>query len=57
MDDLEEMMNYEVNSISLDMGDEGARIYNFQLHKSALKEQLNCFLKKEDKEEKEKKQD
>jgi hypothetical protein len=29
-------------------GDEGVRTYVFKLHKDALKEQLNCFLKEEE---------
>jgi hypothetical protein len=31
------------------MGDEGIRSYELKLHKSALKEQLNCFLNEEKK--------
>jgi len=30
------------------MGDEGIRSYVFKLHKTALKEQLACFLKEEE---------
>jgi hypothetical protein len=51
-EDMEAMLNFEVIEAKIDMmGDEGARNYGFKLHKAALKEQLNCFLK-EDEEEK-----
>jgi hypothetical protein len=40
----------EVISVDIDMkGEEGLRNYEFKLHKTALKEQLDCFLKDEQK--------
>jgi hypothetical protein len=52
--DIEKLMNFEVNKAEIDMmGSEGIRTYEFKLHKSALMEQLSCFLKeKEDSKEK-----
>jgi hypothetical protein len=48
-DELELLLKYEVLEARIDMkGDEGIRTYVFKLHKSALKEQLDCFLKEED---------
>jgi len=41
----------EVLSVDIDMmGEEGVRNYEFKLHKTALKEQLECFLKDEENE-------
>jgi hypothetical protein len=52
--DLDNLVNFEVADVKIDMSDStGIRSYVFQLHKSALKEQLGCFLK--DDEEKKKK--
>jgi hypothetical protein len=49
---LDAFLTYEVSEAKINMGgEEGARTYVFKLHKSALKEQLDCFLK-EEKEEK-----
>jgi hypothetical protein len=46
--DLEAIANFEVIEAKINMkGDEGIRTYVFKLHKSALKEQLDCFLKEE----------
>jgi hypothetical protein len=43
------LQDFEVVQAKLDMmGEEGIRTYTFKLHKAALKEQLDCFLKEED---------
>jgi hypothetical protein len=48
-DEMELLRNFEVNQAKIDMkGEEGIRTYTFKLHKSALKEQLDCFLKEDD---------
>jgi len=48
--DIDSLLNYEVSEARINMeGNEGVRTYVFKLHKSALKEQLDCFLKEEDK--------
>ena len=48
-DDMEPLLSYEVIEVKIDMmGEEGVRTYVFKLHKSALKEQLTCFLKEEE---------
>jgi hypothetical protein len=40
---------FEVVQAKIDMmGEEGVRTYTFKLHKGALKEQLDCFLKEEE---------
>jgi hypothetical protein len=47
--DIDKLMNFEVAAVEIDMMDnEGIRSYEFKLHKSALKEQLTCFLKDEE---------
>ena len=47
--DLDLLLNYEVAEAKINMeGDEGIRTYVFKLHKSALKEQLDCFLKEDE---------
>ena len=47
-DQMEPLQSFEVVQASIDMmGDEGLRTYTFKLHKAALKEQLDCFLKEE----------
>jgi hypothetical protein len=47
-EDVDRMLNLEVTEVDIDMlGTEGIRTYLFKLHKSALKEQLACFLKEE----------
>lgn len=47
--DIDYLMIHEVDVIKIDMlGDEGIRSYELKLHKSALKEQLACFLKEEE---------
>jgi len=46
--DLDILLNFEVTEAKINMkGDEGVRTYVFKLHKDALKEQLDCFLKEE----------
>lgn len=48
-DEMEPLLVNEVIDVKIDMmGDEGVRTYVFKLHKSALKEQLSCFLKEEE---------
>jgi hypothetical protein len=48
--DIDFLMANEVTGIIIDMmGDEGNRSYELKLHKSALKDQLSCFLKEEEK--------
>jgi len=47
--DLEDLLNFEATEVKIDMkGDEGIRTYIFKLHKTALQEQLACFLKEEE---------
>jgi hypothetical protein len=51
--DIEKLLNFEVSEVNIDMmGEEGVRTYEFKLHKSALKEQLACFLKDGEKKKK-----
>ena len=51
--DIDYLMIHEVEVIMIDMiGDEGIRSYELKLHKSALKDQLTCFLKEEEKKKK-----
>jgi hypothetical protein len=52
-EDMDRLQNYEVIEAKIDMsGQEGVRTYQFKLHKSALKEQLACFLKEDEKKRK-----
>jgi hypothetical protein len=52
-EDVDHMLNFEVTEVNIDMmGEEGIRTYEFKLHKSALKEQLACFLKDDEKKKK-----
>lgn len=52
-DDIDFLLDHEVLEASIDMmGTEGIRTYVFKLHKGALKEQLQCFLKEEDEKKK-----
>ena len=53
-DHMKPLQEFEVVQAKIDMmGEEGLRTYTFKLHKAALKEQLDCFLKEEeDKKEK-----
>lgn len=47
--DIDWLLNLEITQASINMkGDEGIRTYVFKLHKEALKEQLECFLKEEE---------
>jgi hypothetical protein len=54
--DKKEISNFQrfnVEQVTVNMmGDEGKRTYVFKLHKTALKEQLDCFLKDEEPKEK-----
>jgi hypothetical protein len=55
-DEIDSLLKYEVTEARIDMmGEEGVRTYVFKLHKSALKEQLDCFLKDDEKDKKSKK--
>jgi hypothetical protein len=48
-----DLQNFEAVSVKISMGEaEGQRSYVFKLHKSAIREQLSCFLKEEEKKEK-----
>jgi hypothetical protein len=48
--DVDNLINLEVIEAKINMmGKEGIRTYVFKLHKSALKEQLACFLKEDEK--------
>ncbi len=52
-EDMERLLNLEVSEVKIDMmGNEGIRAYVFKLHKSALKEQLACFLSEKEKSKK-----
>jgi hypothetical protein len=52
-EDIDQMLNFEVYEAMIDMmGSEGIRTYEFKLHKSALNEQLACFLNEEEKKKK-----
>ena len=54
-EDMDPLLNFEVIEAKIDMmGEEGIRAYVFKLHKSALKEQLACFLAEEDQKKKKK---
>lgn len=47
--DIDWLLNLEITEANINMkGDEGIRTYVFKLHKEALKEQLECFLKEEE---------
>lgn len=49
---MEDIMQSDVSGVKMDMkGTEGIRSYQFKLHQSALREQLECLSKKEDKKE------
>jgi len=52
-EDMDKLLNLEVSEALIDMmGNEGIRTYVFKLHKSALKEQLACFLNMDEKRKK-----
>ena len=45
---LDDFLNFDVISVKINMqGTEGIRTYVFKLHKSAIRDQLACFLKEE----------
>jgi hypothetical protein len=49
MKDVDALLNFEATEVKIDMkGTEGIRTYIFKLHKKAIQEQLDCFLKKEE---------
>src|SRR4030095_15857531 len=41
---LTDFRKYEVLKVKIMMGDEGERVYTFKLHKSAIKDQLDCLI-------------
>ena len=43
---LPDFRNFEVVKVKMMMGDEGERVYTFKLHKEAVKDQLDCLIKK-----------
>jgi len=46
--DLPDFVKYQIIDITMYMGkEEGIRNYTFTLHKTAIQEQLSCFLKEE----------
>lgn len=48
-DHVRDLRDFEAISVKINMGgDEGIRTYVFKLHKSAIMEQLDCFLKEEE---------
>jgi hypothetical protein len=48
-EEMQPLQELEVVQAKIDMmGEEGVRTYTFKLHKAALKEQLECFLKEEE---------
>jgi hypothetical protein len=48
---MSDFINNDVEQMKINMmGEEGTRIYNFKLHKNALKLELNCFLNEKEKE-------
>jgi len=48
-EDIDNLLQYDVIESQIYMGEEeGIRSYVFKLHKSALKEQLECFLREEE---------
>ena len=48
-EEMQPLQDFEVIQAKIDMmGEEGIRTYTFKLHKAALKEQLDCFLKEEE---------
>ncbi len=52
-EDIDPLTAFEIIDARIDMaGDEGVRTYAFKLHKSALKEQLECFLREEEEKKK-----
>jgi len=46
---VDDLLNFEAISVIINMeGTEGSRTYVFKLHKTAIQEQLSCFLKEEE---------
>lgn len=43
---LEDFGKYDVEQVTIEMGKEDARVYNFKLHKAAVREQLKCFMER-----------
>jgi hypothetical protein len=53
---LEYLLEFDAVSVKINMqGAEGMRTYVFKLHKSAIREQLTCFLQEKEKEKEKKK--
>jgi hypothetical protein len=51
--DLNDLMSFDAAEARINMNDStGIRIYVFKLHKSAIREQLECFMKEEEKKKK-----
>jgi hypothetical protein len=51
--DVNDFLNFEAIETKIDMkGTERIRTYTFKLHKDAIQEQLNCFMKREEDEKK-----
>jgi hypothetical protein len=47
--DLKDLLSFDATEARINMNDStGLRIYVFKLHKSAIREQLECFLKEEE---------
>jgi hypothetical protein len=52
-EDLDNLLARQIVNVTIDMmGTEGNRMYTFKLHKSALQEQLDCFLTHQEETEK-----
>ena len=46
---LTDFRNHDVEEVAINMGqEEGLRVYTFRLHKSAIRENLACFIKKKE---------
>ena len=41
---LPDFRKYDVENVKMMMGDEGERVYTFKLHKTAIKDHLNCLI-------------
>jgi len=49
-EEIKDILKFEAVSAAIDMmGTEGIRVYKFKLHKTALMDQLSCFLKDKEK--------
>ena len=54
---LNDFLTFEVISVKINMeGNEGIRSYVFKLHKSAIREQLTCFMNEQEKKKEKKKE-